>query len=102
MLLLSAIDLSRLITTLRNQRYSDNQFIYKMGLVTNQVLLIESGHATIYTKEDMSEKTPAEVDDILGIIRPKSKRKSVAKMNDAQLERFMAVKNILKMRVLVH
>jgi len=87
--LLSAIDLSRLISTLRLQRYEMHEYLYREKVVTNQVVLIESGHAQIYTSEDMSNMSGPEIDMTLGIIRPKSKRKSVAKMDEAQLQRFM-------------
>ena len=94
---LSAIDLSRLVGTLQMVQVADGDTIFVEGEVTNQIVLIEKGHAAVTSASASKTLAPGSnvkiVDKELGIYRPREgKRRSVDTMNVHQLNKFLAGK----------
>lgn len=89
---LSAIDLSRLVGTLQLIQYSPGDAIFTEGEISNQIVLIEKGHACITCKsKDLNGSGRKIVDKALNIIRPREgKRRSVDMMNADQLGKFLS------------
>ena len=72
---LSEFDLSRLVSNLRPHHFNNNCMLFEENENTNQIVLIESGLAQVYTTYDMSSMTASQVDIALGICRPNSEEK---------------------------
>ena len=69
MAILSEIDLSRLVSTLKaNQQLDAGIELYGCGQVTKQISIIESGSADVYTHEDLSELSLDEIDKTIGTV----------------------------------
>ena len=67
--ILSEIDLSRLVSTLKaNQQLDTGIELYGCGQVTKQISIIESGFAEVYTHEDLSELPLDEIDKTIGTV----------------------------------
>ena len=87
---LSAIDLSRLVGCLSQRVLQKGDILYEESKASKEVFLIEQGTVDIFTKIDMSSMTKTEIDKRLGIVRPKGKRNSVAKMSGHELRSYLA------------
>mmetsp|Transcript_20666 Transcript_20666/g.35120 ORF Transcript_20666/g.35120 Transcript_20666/m.35120 type:complete len:688 (-) Transcript_20666:138-2201(-) len=94
MAVLSAIDLSRLVGTLQSVTIAKGDTVFVEGEVSNQIVLIENGHASIHSKsKDLPGATVKMIDKELNIVRPREgKRKSVQMMNADQLGKFLSSK----------
>jgi len=87
---LSAINLSRLVGALKTIYYEPGDVIYREMGITNTIILLEKGYATVQCSMDVSQDVdPLEVDKMFTIIRPSSKKKSVASMNQHELKQFI-------------
>uniref|UniRef100_A0A7S0SWA7 cGMP-dependent protein kinase n=1 Tax=Chromulina nebulosa TaxID=96789 RepID=A0A7S0SWA7_9STRA len=69
---LSAIDLSRLVGSLQPRHNFSNEKIYTENSLTNQILLIERGTASVYTTKDLTNCSKEEIDKSLCIFRPRN------------------------------
>lgn len=88
---LSAIDLSRLVGTLQLVQIADGDTLFVEGEISNQIVLIEKGHASVSSKsKNLPEAGIKMIDKELNILRPREgKRKSVDTMSAAQLGKFL-------------
>jgi cGMP-dependent protein kinase len=66
---LSAIDLSRLVGTLKMQQFDEGDYIYKEGDLTDTCVLIEKGVAEFLSTKEPKERN--NLDSELGITRPR-------------------------------
>jgi CRP-like cAMP-binding protein len=89
--ILSAIDLSRLVGTLQLVQFAAGDKIFTEKEITNHIILIEKGHASITSNSrDLSAATKHEIDKQLGILRPREgKRRSVEFMNASELGTYL-------------
>ena len=87
---LNAIEMPRLVGTLQLHHIKSFDKLYEEGRNTDRCVLMESGSAFIYTSLDLREVAPGEIDRILGIIRPKTKRTSVKSMNVTELSSYLS------------
>eukprot|EP01035_Chromulina_nebulosa_P017321 gene17321-22862_t len=74
---LSAIDLSRLVGSLQPRHNFSNEKIYTENSLTNQIILIERGSASVYTTKDLSNCSKEEIDKSLCIFRPRNMSESL-------------------------
>jgi cGMP-dependent protein kinase len=78
---LSALDLSRLVGTLRMHQYMEGDYLYSENELTNECILIEKGTASVYMGTDPKSVKDQEFDDVLSITRPRASS-SVARPSD--------------------
>lgn len=89
---LSAIDLSRLVGTLQMVQVADGDTIFVENEISNQIVLIEKGHASVTsTMKNLAGAAQKMIDKELNILRPREgKRRSVDMMSAAQLGKFLS------------
>lgn len=90
--ILSPIDLSRLVGCLQLVQFAAGDKIFTEKEITNHVVLIEKGHATIVSesKANLATASKHEIDKQLGILRPREgKRRSVEFMNASELGNYL-------------
>lgn len=89
---LSAIDLSRLVSSLHSVQFSPGDKVFIEGNLTSQIVIIEKGEAEIFssTIDPKLKLSNREIDQSLMIIRPlEGKRKSVNYMSPEQLSTYL-------------
>ena len=74
--ILSPIDLSRLMNTLKTRNYFRGDFLYKEDNLTSQCIHIENGTARVYSKTNPGVISAEELDNLLGITRPIDRKRS--------------------------
>ena len=69
--ILSQLELSKLLGLLQLSALKTGSEVYKAGSKTNKICVIEKGSAKIFTPVDLSGKSSEDIDNYLGIIRPR-------------------------------
>jgi cGMP-dependent protein kinase len=78
---LSALDLSRLVGTLKMHQYLEGDYLYSENELTNECVLIEKGNAAVYMASDPKNMKDSALDDMLSITRPRGGSNSIINSN---------------------
>ena len=81
---LSPINISKLIAVMQEVKYAHGDKIFAEGEPTDQVVLIESGRATVQTSIETSGLDSLERDKLLGIVRPKVHTRNLADLDASE------------------
>ena len=81
---LSPINISKLIAVMQEVKYASGDRIYTEGEPTDQVVLIESGRATLQSSAETAGQDAMERDKLLGIVRPKVHTRNLADLDASE------------------